>query len=346
MVPTQEKTKVIDFLHSFTFDQDELDLEKSGDTQLLDAYTIETIKAYHKNLKDSKEKIQKFASKDYNLFIQFFNYLDQQRPFSSLEDYLKRLTDLSVEEARKIFFRPFKIDEDAPENIDDFTLINGTNLTPITKWNLLSHVKAPEESLSEMAELINNLYPLFVKYEEILIEHNQTKALAVYKEIESHEEDFLRHIMATFFSEEVLSHFGKLNIEYHVTYMTPTLLYFDQLDTKVFMLIGTHLMDYLKQRTADEAYQLQTRQDILKSLADPSRYRILQLINSGVTSNKELAKALEITPAGISYQTNKLVTMGLLTYTMGDKRSRLVVNTSLLKDVFDYVLKELEHEQQ
>ena len=85
------------------------------------------------------------------------------------------------------------------------------------------------------------------------------------------------------------------------------------------------------------------KKEQLKALSDPSRFAILKMVKEGKLSNKEMAEQLHITPAGISYQLNQLLTVGLVRYCTKEtgRGKRYVINEQYLKEVFDSILDEL-----
>lgn len=77
--------------------------------------------------------------------------------------------------------------------------------------------------------------------------------------------------------------------------------------------------------------------DILKGLSDPTRYKILKSIKSGISSNKVLAKLNQVSPyCAITYQLNYLQNIHLIEYDK-TKKTYYSVNSDLIRTIVNAV---------
>lgn len=72
---------------------------------------------------------------------------------------------------------------------------------------------------------------------------------------------------------------------------------------------------------------------ILKQVADESRYQVLQALANGETKSKSIAEQLGITPAAVSFHTQKLLNSQLLVVNTEGKGVKYLLNKPLLQEM-------------
>jgi len=80
---------------------------------------------------------------------------------------------------------------------------------------------------------------------------------------------------------------------------------------------------------------------IFKNLGDRTRYDVLKLIASGVTSTKEIAEALGVSSATISYHINNLLQSKIIKIDRKDNRYGYVVDHKLLEEIINGLKEDL-----
>jgi DNA-binding transcriptional ArsR family regulator len=79
--------------------------------------------------------------------------------------------------------------------------------------------------------------------------------------------------------------------------------------------------------------KISERLKIFKNLGDRTRYEVVRLIASGVTFTKEIAKALGVTSATISYHINNLLQSKIIKIDRTENRYGYVVDHKLLEEI-------------
>lgn len=74
---------------------------------------------------------------------------------------------------------------------------------------------------------------------------------------------------------------------------------------------------------------------LLKTIADPTRLRILGLLAGAGHSGADLARALDLTPATVSHHVGKLAVVGIVNVTPDGKRRIYRLNGALLEQLGD-----------
>lgn len=78
-----------------------------------------------------------------------------------------------------------------------------------------------------------------------------------------------------------------------------------------------------------------------KNLGDSTRFQVLELIGKGVGSNKELAEALSLTTATVSYHLNYLFNAGMITRIERNKKRIIIVNRERIRNILDRFLEKI-----
>ena len=117
-----------------------------------------------------------------------------------------------------------------------------------------------------------------------------------------------------------------------------SVFYFNDSKTS-YLGCGVFAREYFEFIRGTAAYSQTFRENILKILADPTRFGILKMINSGISSNKVIARKFGISPAAVSYQIKNLLENQLILVENSHKKYRL--NKPLLKQLLNGIENEL-----
>lgn len=102
----------------------------------------------------------------------------------------------------------------------------------------------------------------------------------------------------------------------------------------IMYLCGTLGIEQEFKRIAKEKLDREEQRILLcKNLGDKTRYEILKAIAQGEVANKELAKALGISSATVSYHVNQLVLAGILKVDAGKGRFGYTLDRPLVKSL-------------
>ena len=338
MICDIEKAKALDFLKSFNLEMDEIEDTNSLAYRITDTYYINTVNSYLNEIKLYKSEIDKYISPEYNLFLNLYFYLDDKKQINNIYDYFKELESITKYEFKKLVFSNFNIGFNDYNNQDDYSIVESINTDSRGKWNLLSMIQSTSKTLIDIRKLLEKLYPIFNRYEDVLIERSKDKMQSIIKMIKEQPKRFYRDMLDEYVSSKLIDSIDFEDTEHYVIYMNAHLFISEVFGNKRILATGIYLPEYFKYKNINDLFNNERRQQVMKSLADPSRFKILTLIHSGVNSNKKIAEVLGITPAGVSYQTNQLTSVELLKHQSSDIETKLIVNTKLIEDVFNYIL--------
>lgn len=96
---------------------------------------------------------------------------------------------------------------------------------------------------------------------------------------------------------------------------------------------GLKMEEALMRRKQINENKINERVQVFKNLGDKTRYEVIRLIASGVTSTKEIAKALGVSSATISYHLNNLLQCKIIKMDRSENRYSYVVDYNLLEEI-------------
>ena len=332
-IATRQQCEMIDYFLSFSLLVEDFEENRYP---FIDQEEEEIVKEYRAQLEKRKKTIEKYCLKEYNLLFGLYLYQMNKKEFQTLEQLEQRLEEMDQKEWNDAIFTILELEKEEEE----FQAINSLHILEQQKWNLFSIIKDKKKSLLELKTLFQELYPLFSYYEEKLMKKNKEKA----KEIQSFIEEKTRE-----YYEDVLEDRVELDETYlaesthYILFMSRFSIVISDAEEKKRLVTGVHVQEVKHYKKENQRLGEEEREKVLKALSDPNRFSILKMLKEGKLSNKEMAERLKITPAGVTYQMNHLVSVGLVRYCTKEngRGKNYIVNVSYLEKIFESILKEL-----
>ena len=130
---------------------------------------------------------------------------------------------------------------------------------------------------------------------------------------------------------------------HYILFMSRFSIVISDAEEKKRLVTGVHVQEVKHYKKENQRLGEEEKEKVLKALSDPNRFSILKMLKEGKLSNKEMAERLKITPAGVTYQMNHLVSVGLVRYCTKEngRGKNYIVNVSYLEKIFESILKEL-----
>lgn len=323
------ENKVIDFCLSLVYagksleeQKDYKELEKSVSSSY-----IKEIKEYQIFLQEYRKDIAYFVNEDYNLLL----YIVTIYQTLSVEDLCTFLKSATQEDLFQIVSKQI-LDKEVAFSTKALLDIA---MEEKNKWKL---TELHDHYLSIKEGFLTILPHAWKRYDELVtylerqfqdkIEHESQrlteKSSQLYKMIY---QDYIT-------KEDYLS--SEENYLFLVAFQQS--LFIKNGESGILGL-GLFAYDYMKLVKSIEHYDQESREKILKILADPTRFGILKLINEEVFSNKIIANKFGISSAAVSYQLKNLLEHDIIRMDSTSRKYR--VNKDLLKQLFAGIEKEL-----
>lgn len=334
MIADKEQCGMMDYLFSLSFVRE--DTEKEGNYPFIDETEERIVNDYKEQLKKKRKQIERYCFKEYNLLFELYLYQTDQQEFYTLEEFCNQLEAMDDTQWKEAVFSVLQLEQEREE----FEAIDELSVSEEQKWNLFSMIRNREKSLYEIEQLLKELYPMFLYYEDQLMELGKEREEEIRGNIEKDVEAYYADVL-----DNVVD-FDKSDIEqskHYILFMSRFAVIISDMTKKKRFMSGIHVQEVKRYKRENQVLGEEEKERVLKALSDPSRFMILKMLKEGKLSNKEMAKELNITPAGISYQLNQLVSVKLVRYCTKEsgRGKKYVVNGEYLKKVFQLLLEEL-----
>ena len=260
-----------------------------------------------------------------------------KKEFQTLDQLEQQLEEMDQKEWKDAIFSILGLEKEEEE---EFEAINSLHILDKQKWNLFSIIKDKKKSLLEIKALFQELYPLFSYYEEKLMKKNKERAEEIQSSIEEKTREYYEDILED--KVEIDEKYLEESIHY-ILFMSRFSIVISDAEEKKRLVTGVHVQEVKHYKKENQRLGEEEKEKVLKALSDPNRFSILKMLKEGKLSNKEMAERLKITPAGVTYQMNHLVGVGLVRYCTKEngRGKNYMVNVSYLEKVFESILKEL-----
>ena len=331
-IATKQQCEMIDYFLSFSLVVEDFEENRYP---FIDQEEEEIVKEYRAQLEKRRKTIEKYCLKEYNLLLGL--YLLNKKEFQTLEQLEQQLEEMDQKEWKDAIFSILGLEKEEEE---EFEAINSLHILDKQKWNLFSIIKDKKKSLLEIKALFQELYPLFSYYEEKLMKKNKERAEEIQSSIEEKTREYYEDVLED--KVEIDEKYLEESIHY-ILFMSRFSIVISDAEEKKRLVTGVHVQEVKHYKKENQRLGEEEKEKVLKALSDPNRFSILKMLKEGKLSNKEMAERLKITPAGVTYQMNHLVGVGLVRYCTKEngRGKNYMVNVSYLEKIFDSILKEL-----
>lgn len=331
-IATKQQCEMIDYFLSFSLLVEDFEENRYP---FIDQEEEEIVKEYRAQLEKRRKTIEKYCLKEYNLL--FGLYLLNKKEFQTLEQLEQQLEEMDQKEWKDAIFSILGLEKEEEE---EFEAINSLHILDKQKWNLFSIIKDKKKSLLEIKALFQELYPLFSYYEEKLMKKNKERAKEIQSSIEEKTREYYEDVLED--KVEIDEKYLAESIHY-ILFMSRFSIVISDAEEKKRLVTGVHVQEVKHYKKENQRLGEEEKEKVLKALSDPNRFSILKMLKEGKLSNKEMAERLKITPAGVTYQMNHLVGVGLVRYCTKEngRGKNYMVNVSYLEKIFESILKEL-----
>ncbi|CQR24875.1 transcriptional regulator [Streptococcus varani] len=277
-----------------------------------------------------KDRIAQYYLMGYGLSLLhsvFIEMVDKDIDVEDVEDvhtYCLSLTEEEIQEHLKQLLNsePEQMDKEA----DFWERLDLSTAKADTKWYFSQFYRKPMDSMQELVTLSRELVPLYQPYLDKGVKERQAFARAFSLEELFTKSPYLSN--SSFYlgeEEEVGLYIVSPWIIRFLSYTSDaqgSLYHYFILSCRIDQLLGEN-----KELDVD---QFTT---ILKVISDVTRYNVLVELTKPHAKSKDIAQALAITGAAVSFHTQKLINAQLLIFNREDKHVKYNVNKELLEEV-------------
>lgn len=326
-----EREQLLDYIFSFELvneliqETDEFeDIEKVTHK---DALGI--IQSFQTSLMSHRTGILPFVNEEYSLLSAVFFHHPTLSTFSEFKNYIE---SLSFSQMSEIVSNYVLHKNHVQESITIETIIESP-LSDTNKWRLTTVVFSFEQQKTQFLPILEETWKTYQYHLEQLInlfpdsyEHSQALLLEGDELYQLAFSDYVKRTSYEKVSEKLVMPFLINKVVY--------------LDTGNFSCVGIgyQTYDYWQLLKVKENSNQAVREQVLKTLVDPTRFGILKFINEGIWSNKVIAEKFDISSSAVTYQLKYLVDNRIISQ---DPTTR---KYSINKAMLSQVLLELKEE--
>ncbi len=317
---------------------------------VVDEY-IDFIQDIEKKLKPYSQEIEVFYHKDsfndYD-FIDLISHVHTPFYYKNEKDYLEMMLKLDEKVIRKYIIYSIidnnleyesnkeeimkKVNDISSSHDETITFIKELSIDNSIKWNLFLFVEEPVKYMKMYVELMKKLKPIFDDiYQPLKEEINRTgNDLVSY--LNSTSGHGIKELTNSLLDETLLEgKYKKILISVIFSY---SITITSVVENK-YIVWGLKMEEALKKLKEINENKTNERVRIFKNLGDKTRYEVLKLIASGITSTKEIASRLGVSSATISYHINAFITSKVIKMNSSQKKFDYVVDYQLLNETLE-----------
>ena len=307
----KEKNELVDFLFSFvqikSWEKEDKVFQKIKDDDYIDL-----VNAYEEKVSRNWNRIYGFVGRDFNLI---FDMCILSRA-KNVEDFLKFLKESGQEEMQAAINKSYDFKDGL-----DLKGLESLDIEDGSRWKILYAYESFDNEKEGLIEDLEGAYEDYRSYRKIILDSYEKVIKDLVESLEAGRDRDLLY-----------SYMGEAMRDYRDFEFVIGLFSFNAIrvwEKEKLISFGLYSLKYFEELEKAKTSSLEESQEVLKALADPTRYKILKSIKSGINSNKVLATSLDISPAGVSYQLKSLKDANLIFYDSSSKKYR--VNNDLLK---------------
>lgn len=252
----------------------------------------------------------------------------------------KRLLNaiLSTEEDESLVISKERIDELLNNKDELLKLFRAIPTTENYKWILLMLIENPIKYLELYQNLINSIKPYFddyVKRHDQEISHFDSDIIHTLNE---KKEEGFHQLTQGLVPSDVLDEENSI----FTSFVHPYTFAKTSLGNEKILLIGLRMKKGFQKVAEFQESLRKNRTKVFKTLSDNTRYEVLRLIASGVTSTKKIAENVGVSSATITYHINAFLTTKVIKIPKS-KSIKYVVDFEMLETYWQDFINDLKN---
>lgn len=321
--------KLIDFCLSLTLANEKIETKKEYKLiqKMLPEDFLAAILQYQNRISEHQQKLLPFVNTEYNLLL-YFTLLNDVQTF---DDLIVALNHWSKEDCFQL------VSTYIIESEQKFTIkaLIDVQLTSENKWQLTELFTDFANKKEKLLQCIPTIQQMYQETAQLLESQYSEKINEETQLLQAKSDQLYEIVFKDYVASEDFHH-SEQNLIFLLNCYS--VFYFNDSKTS-YLGCGVFAREYFEFIRGTAAYSQTFRENILKILADPTRFGILKMINSGISSNKVIARKFGISPAAVSYQIKNLLENQLILVENSHKKYRL--NNPLLKQLLNGIENEL-----
>lgn len=346
-----EESRIYDFLYFPRLLYYRELLENSKDEHnfeeiVIDEY-LDFVKKIEGKLKPFSKEIETFYMKQYLSDYDFIELISRENRiigYKSVKSYMEALLTLDEHEIKRSIVSSIMTMNDGDISSDEINirseeiskdndkLISFIKDLPLEggfKWNLFLIVEKPIEYMKKYVNLMTSLLPIFEEAYKPFEDEIKDYGIYLTGFLNKNGSKGLKEISYSILDTSMLDG-DEMNVLISVMYSYAVSLMNKAKDKCIVW--GLRMEEAFKRMKEVDENKTVERIKIFKNLGDKTRYEVLKLIASGETSTKNIANALGVSSATISYHISNFLTSKVIKLDKANNKLDYVVDYDLLEE--------------
>lgn len=275
----------------------------------------------HNSEKEYLDMLLGLSEKDINKSIAYSIISDNENSLDYSEEIMSRAEALSLSKSELI------------------ALIKDLPTDAAAKWNLFLTIEEPVKYMKIYVDLMYKILPIFTdfykQYEEEVGKYGQYLAEFLNeKGTKGLEEKTYSILDSKVINDDDNRIFISAVLQYAIAVMG--------VGRNSYIAWGLRMEEAFKRIKEVNENKINERVQVFKNLGDKTRYEVVRLIASGETSTKEIAQALGVSSATISYHINNLLQSKIIKIDRAESRYSYVVDHETLEKTINGLMQDLK----
>lgn len=293
------------------------------------------------NKKINNQKLEQYFDKDTSV-LDLIGREDIWK-YKELKEYLNHLSEIDCEYFEEKIVKSLskgELDEEEVKNITSskesiINYVNDLDIKSSVKWEIFSMINYKQKYMYDFIQFINEYIPIYKSIQKERIKHIKKFNDYLEKNIKQSGIDFIKNITKNIVK---LDDFEKIYI---------TSVYIDDLTINIkdkentcYIYFGVNFENVINKMLGSG--DLENNLNIFKNISDKTRFQIIKLLLKRDYYGLEIAQALSITTATVSYHMDYLLLTGIVHCEKRDHKAYYSLNKDTLRNTIQFLSKELD----
>lgn len=343
------ESRIYDFLQfpSLIFKKERLERSDNFDKDIpMDQY-FNLINIAEEKFKPFEKDIELYYSEKFSYNYDFIDLMTDVYTFFGYKDekdYLNMLLNLSEKEIYTSMAYSFLATNENNQDFSDeilkkasimnkndlISIIKELPTDPSRKWNLFLIAEAPLKHMKIYVHLMYSLLPIFeeiyLSYEDEVNNHGKHLIDLLNKK----GAEGLKEISYSIIDTEIIKNEENSLL---ISAIEQYAIILSCSGKNSYLLWGLKTEEFFKIKKQINENKINERVHVFKNLGDKTRYEVVKLLSTGVTSTKEIANTLGVSSATISYHLSNLIQAKVIKAGLANDKYNYLVNYSYLEEI-------------
>lgn len=258
----------------------------------------------------------------------------------TIDEYVDFIKNIDSKEIRKKIINSLTEDIDninkiCKDNDSVLNYIKDRELNAATKWEIFCMLNDTKNYFHELSDFLMEYLETYKAFEKERKKQVNKLTNNLEENIKEYGLEFLKKQ-----TKGIVNLDDYENIYVTTSFMVGFLIKIDEVMNSCYIILSPRSEEFLEKMSG--VNEIEKNLNIFKNLSDNTRFQIIKLLVSRDYYGQEIAQAIGITTATVSYHMNYLFAAGLIHVEKKDHKAYYSLNKDVLRNSMKFLHKELE----